>query len=165
MTDHTNMGKKPIETTTLEPIDINVVDHKTQKYDTCGDYFIEITNQREISLAKSLHHLEVTPIKKLNVRVSKLGDWRYEALIVIHELIEYFIVSHEGVQLETIDEFDRKFESVRTLMPDMIGDQEPGDMTTAPYHQAHVFATNIERQIAIALNVDWDDYNEKVNGL
>jgi hypothetical protein len=40
---------------------------------------------------------------------------------------------------------------------------EPGDDAKAPYHREHVFATKIERLLAVELGVNWRDYDREVS--
>jgi len=42
---------------------------------------------------------------------------------------------------------------------------EPGDSPDAPYRAEHSIATGIERILAGAGGIDWQTYEEAVNGL
>lgn len=124
----------------LPKIIIDVVPHKKQRYDTCGDYY-----------------------KKggaLQIRVSKMvAD--HEFLVMMHELIEWYLTNKRGITIESIDKFDVEYEKRRKD-----GDtSEPGDDEQAPYYKEHQFATNIEKQLAEELGVNWDKYDEHVNTL
>lgn len=122
-------------------IHIQSIPFEEHRYPTCGDYWDKDG---------------VTEI-----RVSQM-DPDYEFLVAMHELIEYYLVKKRGIAIETIDDFDRSFEIIRKLHPETIGDQEPGDMISAPYFNEHRFATKIEKLIAEELGVDWNKYEESI---
>src|ERR1700691_3925521 len=48
-----------------------------------------------------------TPMLKISV--SDQGDWRKEACLAIHELVEALICAHLGVTDAQVDEFDREW--------------------------------------------------------
>ena len=125
--------------------DIQTIPHKDQRYDTVGDYW-----ESEASTGTIVHF-----------RISQLSDPRFEWLVLIHELTEYFIVKLEGIPLASIDEFDKKFEEDR---PEGNTD-EPGDSIAAPYFMAHQTATMVERMFAIILGVFWKVYEAEINSL
>lgn len=114
---------------------IDTIAHRYQRYDTCGDWRFSFGN--------------------LRVTVSRLDNEDYEFLIGLHEMIEAYLCLKAGISQQSVDEFDTSF----------AGDGEPGDDSRAPYWQQHRFATHIERQVAVILNVDWDDYSNAVAAL
>lgn len=126
-------------------ISIKVIPHKEQRYPTPGDWFY-------------------TTDGGLDIRVSALGNWRYEFLIGVHELVEVLICRHEGVSQEAVDAFDMRFEAQR-IAGKKSKDAEPGDDPEAPYHKAHTIATQVERLVAAALGVNWDAYGQAVLAL
>lgn len=115
---------------------LKVIDHSSQRYDTCGDW-------------------QFIPPNQLLVTVSRLGDWRMEMLIALHELVECFTCEIEGVTQKVVDTFDKAWE----------GKDEPGDNPFSPYHSQHVFATELERRLAHRWGVDWDQYEKRINSL
>ena len=117
---------------------IETIDHKDQRYPTTGDWIVEHGD--------------------FFIRVSKMGNWRYEVLVGIHEAIEAVLCREAGIHAWEVDKFDMAFEEQRTS-----GDNsEPGDDFIAPYYMQHQVATGVERILAAALNVSWKDY-EKAN--
>jgi hypothetical protein len=123
-------------------INIKAIAHNSHRYPTVGDYF-------------------VTPDGVVEIRVSALNDWRQEALVAVHELLEFLLVRHKGIGIDEIDAFDIDFEKHRQE-----GDlSEPGDDISAPYYAEHQFASVIERIMAQKLGVDWDAYADKVASL
>jgi hypothetical protein len=145
---------------------IGSIEHKTQRYDTVGDWHIE-------------------PDGGVLVVVSRMSDQHYEFLVALHELIEAYLCKHAGISEEDVTWYDREFESKRRAILSVLevllatADNaeataviqrrrseteaaEPGDDPRAPYHKQHVFASKIERMVADQLGVDWAAYNAEV---
>ena len=95
--------------------------------------------------------------REVIIRVSTLGNWRYEAAVAVHEMIEVLLCINSGVREEDVDAFDMLFADV--------GTGEPGDAPTAPYQQMHCFATAVERMLIAAFGVPWADYDAAVEAL
>lgn len=158
------------------PILIRFIPHKEQAYDTVGDYGESLT------LLKG----EKRRRRFTWFAISKMKDWRYELLVVVHELVEWGLVKHAGIKISDIDAFDRDFEKFRTecltalesdLKAKLISKKgaketletlismEPGNEETAPYYTQHKIATDIEKTLATALDVYWPDYEKAVQSL
>lgn len=127
----------------MNGIIFETIPHKSQKYDTCGDWGYDGE--------KGAYY----------IRVSQMTDWRYEFLVAIHELVEMAWCWKNGVSEEEVTEFDREFEKNR--IPG--DDSEPGDDLKAPYREGHQLATMIERATALILGVNWRDYCNEVLSL
>lgn len=123
-------------------IRIETIPHQAQRYPTVGDYWDEAGVEE--------------------IRVSEMPDWRYEALVAVHEMIEMILVKHRGISEQSISQFDIAFEQSREEGK-VRG--EPGDDPRAPYQKEHFFATNLERLLAAELGVDWFEYDTLVDGL
>ena len=128
-----------------------IVAHKNQRYETVGDYF-----QR-----KGVWWF----------KVSRMKDKRYCWLVFFHEMIEWGLCRLWGIKQRDIDKFDMAYEKARAVRwpvpPGHVScgcriKDEPGDDIHAPYHDAHAIATECERLIAKALNVDWLSYDEAI---
>ncbi len=117
------------------------VRHENQRYDTVGDY-------------SDMHGVTLFTI-------SDMENAQYEALVLVHELVEKILVDARGISNKSIDDFDIQFEQNR----DPGDESEPGWDTSAPYHREHAFAEKIERLVAAELGVDWDAYDKTVTGL
>lgn len=117
-------------------ITIKTIPHDKQRYETCGDWGFDQNGD-------------------LDICVSAMGDWRYELLVGVHELIEAALCKHRGIAGEAVDAFDKDFG----------GDGEPGDDPRAPYHKEHRSATNVEMRLAAELGVDWIAYDDAVLAL
>jgi hypothetical protein len=122
-------------------IAIIIIPHAEQRYPTVGDWFFLGDD--------------------LQIRVSKLSDWRYEMLVARHELDEAILCEHEGITQKVVDDFDEKFEAARTANDD----SEPGDSPLAPYRRPHFRATTNERIMADALGVNWQEYEAELNSM
>ena len=172
---------------------IETINHKDQRYNTCGDWqFMGNTALVLKGLFKLRNDLpafvsqEAMEEKTLFVQVSKFGDWRYEFLVGIHEAIEAGLCKLHDVKGEDVDAFDIAFEDLRDRMTkklsvhegDFLNDlrgieswrllrsninAEPGDCHLAPYYEQHQVATGIERILAAMLGVSWTAYEEACN--
>lgn len=127
----------------LPNIQIEFIDHNNQRYETCGDYFYDDVMKFKISKTKP----------------------HYQFLIMIHELIEWYLVHSSGMSIEEIDKFDERFEKMRSEYPDIVGNEEPGDNDNAPYTHYHKIASRVERWLADTLHVDFSIYNSTINEL
>jgi hypothetical protein len=120
-------------------ITIETIPHENHRYTTVGDWYYDADGT-------------------LQIKVSALSDWRREALIAVHELVEVLLCKQDGITTESVDKFDKEFEANRH--PD--NEDEPGDEPTAPYVKQHCMATGIERILAAALGVDWKPYEQEL---
>lgn len=124
-------------------IDIKVIPHNQQRYETVGDWYFNSDNNR------------------LTIRVSSMRNKKYEFLVAIHEQIEAMLCIERGICEKEITLFDIAFEARR----EEGNTDEPGDDPKAPYKNEHFFATSLERLMAAELGVDWRKYDEAVNAL
>lgn len=115
--------------------DIDTTLHGDQRYPTCGDW---------------QNHGN-----RFRVLVSCLPDWRYEALVGIHELVEAVLCRQAGITQEAVDAFD-------IAHPDA---PEPGLLSDAPYRRQHCIASAIEMMLATELGVDWLEYEKAIEAL
>lgn len=126
----------------MKPIHFETIPANQHRYPTVGDYW-ETKN-------------------KLEVRVTKLEDDRFEQLVLIHELVEIFLLKARGVKLSVTDDFDIMFEKEREAGKHS-DTAEPGDDPRCPYRREHRFAENIERQLCQEFGINWADYDKYVN--
>lgn len=153
---------------------IQTIEHKKQRYDTCGDWYqgqLWGEDGGEVSVHKCNGDETI-------ISVSELGDWRFEMLIGVHETIEMLLCKKAGITADQVDAFDKEFEDARQNKKGKDGsgwfqfrgnwfhpDCEPGDYVDAPYFKQHQFATTIERALARELDVDWAEYEKKIEAL
>lgn len=118
---------------------IQTIPHDQQRYETCGDWWFDASDN-------------------LHVSVSEMGNRDYEALIAVHEVVEALACRAHGVLERDVSAFDKGL-----LAGGYTG--EPGDHPAAPYRREHCFATGIERLLAAELGVDWGPYSDAVEEL
>lgn len=125
----------------MKKVNINVIDHKDQRYPTVGDWQIDENG--------------------LTISISDTGDFYSNMAIALHEFAEAVLCMKANITELSVDMFDIAFENKR---PEGNTD-EPGDDPSAPYHKQHVFATSIEKQFIAELGIDWNNYEKTVNSL
>lgn len=120
-------------------ISILTIPHNQHRYETVGDWVTDKTTGQ------------------VRIYVSQMGNWRYELLVAVHELVEAFLCLHDGVTEESVDKFDKEFTHNE--------EQEPGDSPDAPYQRQHCIATGVERILAACLGVKWSEYESTLEKL
>lgn len=121
-------------------ITIETIEHSAQRYPTVGDWYWNDAQD------------------ELTVKVSKLPvvhEGEAILLIGVHELIEALLCRRGYIPEWEVDRFDMEWQPHDGLI-------EPGDDPHAPYHNQHVFASNIERIIAQRLGINWQRYEEEI---
>ena len=98
-------------------VSIETIPHEAQRYATQGDW--RFNADQDV----------------LEISVSIMGDWRKEAEVAVHELVEALLCRSRGITTKEVDDFDMTYE----------GDGEPGDDPQAPYHREHKIALIAER--------------------
>jgi hypothetical protein len=122
---------------------ISQVPHRTQRYETVGDWI---------------------PGNPVRIKVSGMKDERYVFLVALHEMIEYELCRMNGITDREVVEFDTNFEQERRARLHSF-EAEPGDDPRAPYRDEHGFATAVERMVAQKMGVSWPDYERAVLAL
>lgn len=125
-------------------IDLQVIPHKSQRYETIGDYWWEGED--------------------LYIRVSDLGNERMNWLVGIHEYVEAMLCKFHMIAEPLCMAFDKHFEAKR-LSDRGVDYDEPGNDPLAPYYKQHQMATIVEGLMANELNVDWEKYGKIVDSL
>lgn len=115
-------------------IDILVIPHVRQRYNTIGDWYWDEVRMR------------------LCIRISSLDNWKYEALIGIHELVEVVFCRHFGVTEKQVDDWDMSH----------IESDDPGSILGCPYYYQHKSALIVEKIVAHIMNIDWDVYEGEI---
>jgi len=128
----------------LPEVVIRVIPHREHRYETVGDYY-EVGDGRWV------------------IEVSELGDVRYEFLVVVHELVEWFLLWMRGVKEEEVRAFDEWWEE--EARKGNVQVEEPGDDVRAPYYWEHQFAKLVEKMVALQLGVDWEEYKRVLERL
>ena len=120
-------------------ITIETIPHDRQRYPTAGDWQIDSSGD-------------------ITIRVSELGDWRKEAAIAVHELVEVLLCKNDGVSQSAVDAFDVQYAAGWAPF-------EPGDDPRSPYARQHCFATAVERMLIAAFGMSWAEYEGAVEAL
>src|SRR5258708_6317856 len=120
-------------------INIKTIPHNKQRYDTCGDYWVDKRGT-------------------IQVRISEESNEKYEWLVLLHELTEMCLAKYQGVDWDKIDAFDIEFEKNRKGWDN----SEPGDAENSPYYKQHHLATVVERLICHELELNWEEYEESL---
>lgn len=119
-------------------INIEIIPQKEHRFTTIGDWWVDENGN-------------------LQVKISKMADWRYEIAVLFHELIEFFICKHLGITTEECDEFDAFYE---TQYEQGIIDRskEAGFDKRCPYRKGHIWGARFERMIVFLLGASWKKY-------
>ena len=133
----------------LEGIDFQVIAHSAHRFETVGDFWWDNP---------------ITDTGVLHVRVSCMSDWRYVALVFVHEVIEALLCKIAGVKEVDILAFDKMYEAEREQGKHEPW-EEPGHDHRAPYRKYHVTAESIERILAVLMSVEWRAYDLEVSSL
>lgn len=117
--------------------DIRTIPHADQRYPTAGDWWWE---------GDTLH-----------IRVSQLGDPRFEFLVAVHEFVEAMLCKFQGVPEHAVDRWDLTYK----------GDyaDDPGNDPGAPYHNQHREGIVHERLLAYTLALPWPAYEASFDAL
>lgn len=129
----------------MRPIHIKTIPHSEQRYPTTGDYWRDENDTEQ-------------------VRVSDVGNPDYEFLVMLHELVEWYLAEKRGITDEAISNFDMKFEEeIKAGIKPQHAD--PGMDSAAPYKDEHIFALKIEKEVADELGIDWEAYCKELGKL
>lgn len=134
---------------------IEVIHHLSQRYNTCGDWFLQ---QRNPIAAPSY--------QELLIRVSDTGNWKWNMALALHEFVEATLCTGATppVTAKQVDDFDIGWDA-KPHLPEY---DEPGDDVDAPYHKQHVDATQLEMEFFDDFPHranDWDLYERKLDEL
>ena len=127
--------------------------HSAQRYDTCGDWWID---------ADGTWQIRVSQMPSPNAT-------KHMLLIVLHELIEMALCQYRGITDKDVDDFDMTWKprvvEVGDSPYETVLDDEPGNDPKAPYYHEHQFASGVERILAAELDVDWGEYERSIENL
>ena len=128
----------------IPKIIIRPIAPENQRYPTVGDWLYDAESDT------------------LEIRVSRMADYRSEMAVAIHELFEAVQCQEASVSETDVTAFDLQFEAERN--EGKHGDtDEPGDDPRAPYRDQHRAATEVERQVCGASGLDWAAHDSNVN--
>ena len=116
-------------------IDIKTIKQEEHRYETLGDYWDD-------------------PDGTTHIRCTNLRSPDSEFLVILHELVEQYLLKVAFIKEEDVKAFDIMFEEERAAGK---WDEyaEPGDDPRAPYRKQHFMAECVERMVAAFIGVDW----------
>lgn len=98
----------------------------------------------------------------LTIQVTRMRDWRFEAAVWGHEIIEAVYCWIFGITTEVCDEFDafyeREYEAGRIHKS-----VEPGHDPKCPYHIGHMMGVCWEHICIPMLFASWKSYEAECN--
>jgi hypothetical protein len=113
----------------IRSVKIETVPPKLMRYRTVGDWFFTMPGC-------------------LTIQVADTGNWIYNLLVAVHELVEVILCEIAGVSEERVSSFDLAHQD----------DEDPGAHPKAPYHDQHMTAMGIEMILAARAGVKWRIY-------
>jgi hypothetical protein len=116
-------------------ITIKSIPHKSQRYDTLGDWFYDENGDLIISVSNDNAGLPTED---------------HQFLCALHELIEIYLCKKDGVTQEQVDHFDMI--KYHEYSESDFG--EPGDHPRSPYREQHRKAMLIEMLMANFLKME-----------
>lgn len=96
--------------------------------------------------------------------IAECEDWRFWAIVAIHEMVEYFICKLRGVTIEDCNKFDAMYEEGYRSGKIPL-DKEAGYDKRCPYHRGHVWGDRFAWVLAKLLRVKIKDYNRYMDKL
>jgi hypothetical protein len=115
-------------------VELKSIDPNAIRYSTCGDW-------------------EWLPGDYLKVSVPDYGNRENSAfLVALHEAVEAWLCKKAGIPENEVSKWDIDH-------PEL---EEPGDHPSAPYHDQHKTALEVEKIVAKALKLNWEDHEEWV---
>lgn len=120
----------------IQQVHVEIVPAKCMRYRTVGDW------------------LFLSP-GCLMIRVADTGNWKYNILVAIHELIEVVLCRDSGVKEKQVDRFDLAHQD----------DEDPGTHPKAPYRIQHLTAMGVEMIMAACMGVNWRVYEDALDAI
>lgn len=115
---------------------------QNMRYKTIGDWYTKQDKE--------------TNDEVVRIETVDLGDANMNALVLLHEFVEYLLCTADGVTQEEVDEYDMENQDAQD-------EEELGENEDAPYHRQHMIADGVERIVASVMEVPWLDYSETVD--
>lgn len=127
----------------IPKIIIRPVQPENQRYPTPGDWLYDAESDT------------------LEIRVSRMADYRSELAVAIHEFFEAVECLQRDVSEAQVTAFDLKYEDERADGKHADAD-EPGDDKRAPYREQHIGATWVEREVCVRTGLTWEAHEKNV---
>lgn len=127
----------------IPKIIIRMIEPENHRYPTVGDWLYDAESDT------------------LEIRVSKMADYRSEMAVAIHEFFEAVECLNKDISETTVTAFDLKFEDERADGKHKETD-EPGDDKRAPYREQHIGATFVEQEVCSRTGLTWIAHEKHV---
>lgn len=96
------------------------------------------------------------------IEVAEMSNWKYEFLILLHELTEWAICQAEGISTRACDNFDEAWEE--SIDKGLVSiEKEAGFDRSCPYRKGHIWGARMERLFCWLLGASWKDYTRSCN--
>lgn len=129
---------------------IESIPHASQRYPTCGDWFIDAEGTLQIKVSEEMG-----------------ADSCF--LVAVHEWIECYLAMRRGVTVQEVDDFDVAYEKAHreggTLEGKRLDESEPGYDPKCPVFKEHGLATGIETILCAEMGIPWSVHNSTVEAL
>lgn len=120
----------------IHGVTIRICPAQDMRYRTVGDWFWTSENSG-----------------LLIIKVADTGNWKYNILVAVHELIEVILCEIAGVSEKQVDRFDLAHQD----------DEDPGTHPRAPYRIQHLTAMGVEMILAACMGVNWRLYEDALD--
>lgn len=129
---------------------IESIPHASQRYPTCGDWFIDAEGTLQIKVSEEMG-----------------ADSCF--LVAVHEWIECYLAMRRGVTVQEVDDFDVAYEKAHreggTIEGKRLDESEPGYDPKCPVFKEHGLATGIETILCAEMGIPWSVHNSTVEAL
>ena len=119
----------------IPKIIVKTIDASNQRFAEVGDWFFD------------------AEANEVTIFISRMGDWRSELAVAIHEIYESVCCIADGVDQTDVDAFDKKFYQEND-------EGEAGDQKEAPYFDQHCSATFIEKEVIAQMGLSWTEHEK-----
>lgn len=125
----------------ITKVEIEVIPHLAQRYDTCGDWFRVVDEHGKATLRVFASRLD-----------KEIDPYNYMAMCVAyHELGEALACIANDISEKDVDDWDLNYEG-----------EDPGNDDNCPYVHQHRWATTIEKSLLVAMNILWSSYERAI---
>lgn len=129
---------------------IESIPHASQRYPTCGDWFLDEQGDMQIKVSEEMGE-----------------DSCF--LVGLHEMFEAKVALKRGVTVKQVDDFDIEYEKAHrkggALDGERLDESEPGDDPKCPVFVEHGLATAIEQIACVMMGIPWHEHNGSVEKL
>ena len=89
---------------------------------------------------------------EFRTQVADTGNIDYNFLVLMHAFVEQYLCYKHKITDEQVTTFDMDHSEL----------DDPGEELSAPYHDEHMVANQIEAELSVALGVEWKAYETAI---